>query len=668
MNMNERRSSLKDFDQFQEIGKGSYGIVFKARRKLDNQVYVIKQIRGIRTMSKKEQQEALQEVQILSSLDHPNIVKYYDSFICTSGFSLNIVMEYASSGTLHDCLKRQKGQKLPENVIWKYFIQMACALYYIHSKYILHRDIKSLNVFLSGDDIKIGDFGVSKVLNHTMSMAKTMVGTPYYLSPELCENRPYGPKSDVWALGCILYELCTLKHPFDAANQGALILKIIRGKYGSIPREYSTELSSLVNEMLMRNTRSRPSIGQILSKDIVMEKSRQLHIELPRDIMGNIVPKPQISVQCDVKERGTAQERPRSSPTPPPNSEAKRISAISRQPSRKLTAAQIVRGLQPQRNKKQVIRKGPRNRRENPNVSPHTSEKRGKLSDAKKLEIEEVRNLPSTLLKPVNSVNNEKNATEIPEQDYRRCVTPKEITVSSPTIASLHSMSKSFRDKLELDSAYEKMNRTSNARDPVNIGISVQVTSCVEPDNDTSITSMFQTEESVAWKVISRSRDPIPAALVDQDCLDDDDGNSFKNPQQQNSSQARTETLVTANSSSLSNIPDPTGIIELGSESSVKINRLLDRQEKLAIEIKNLISEVQDRIGERKTTELINFYREMEDQDQEASEEHIHRFVFGRISHLDADIPQAIIKMLYLEGQLQECEVQIVQTTTTKQG
>lgn len=144
----------------------------------------------------------------------------------------------------------------------------------IHSKYILHRDIKSLNVFLSGDDIKIGDFGVSKVLNHTMSMAKTMVGTPYYLSPELCENRPYGPKSDVWALGCILYELCTLKHPFDAANQGALVLKIIRGKYGSIPRGYSMELSSLVNEMLMRNTRIRPSIEQILSKDIVIEKVR----------------------------------------------------------------------------------------------------------------------------------------------------------------------------------------------------------------------------------------------------------------------------------------------------------------------------------------------------------------------------------------------------------
>lgn len=102
----------------------------------------------------------------------------------------------------------------------------------MHTLKVLHRDIKTLNIFLTKDNsVRIGDLGVAKVLSHTANFAKTMVGTPYYLSPELCEEKPYNTKSDVWALGCVLYELCAHRHPFSSANQGALILKIIRGKF-----------------------------------------------------------------------------------------------------------------------------------------------------------------------------------------------------------------------------------------------------------------------------------------------------------------------------------------------------------------------------------------------------------------------------------------------------
>jgi NIMA (never in mitosis gene a)-related kinase len=90
------------------------------------------------------------------------------------------------------------------------------AIDYIHSNKILHRDIKSQNVFLtSNGTLKLGDFGISKVLQNTMDKAATMVGTPYYMSPEMYENKPYTHKSDIWALGCILYELCTLKRAFE---------------------------------------------------------------------------------------------------------------------------------------------------------------------------------------------------------------------------------------------------------------------------------------------------------------------------------------------------------------------------------------------------------------------------------------------------------------------
>lgn len=111
------------------------------------------------------------------------------------------------------------------------------ALNYIHENRILHRDIKSSNIFVTSNGyVKIGDFGISRVLEHTYDSANTVVGTPYYMryqnlymvSPEVCENKPYTFKSDVWALGCVLYELCTLKHAFDANNLLGLVYKIVK--------------------------------------------------------------------------------------------------------------------------------------------------------------------------------------------------------------------------------------------------------------------------------------------------------------------------------------------------------------------------------------------------------------------------------------------------------
>ena len=105
---------------------------------------------------------------------------------------LNIVTELAESGSLYDVVKKRKGAGAPlsEQQIWKYFVQTALGLQHIHSHKILHRDVKTMNIFLSDrDEVKVGDLGVAKVLGNTMDMAQTMVGTPYYLSPELCEGK-----------------------------------------------------------------------------------------------------------------------------------------------------------------------------------------------------------------------------------------------------------------------------------------------------------------------------------------------------------------------------------------------------------------------------------------------------------------------------------------------
>ncbi len=118
-----------------------------------------------------------------------------------------------------------------------WFIQMALGLSYLHGRKILHRDIKTNNIFLTASRVvKIGDFGVSKELTSTGEMADTVIGTPCYMSPEILSDQKYDAKSDVWALGCVLYELCTLKHAFDVRNGSvyALFRKICQGDFEDI--------------------------------------------------------------------------------------------------------------------------------------------------------------------------------------------------------------------------------------------------------------------------------------------------------------------------------------------------------------------------------------------------------------------------------------------------
>ncbi|CAG9324786.1 unnamed protein product [Blepharisma stoltei] len=274
-----KKSSVKDFEIMGKLGQGSFGSVYKVRRKVDSNIYVMKMIK-ISQLNKASQQESIGEVRILASLDNPYIVKYYDSFIETQ--TLHIIMEFCDKGDLSRHIKNQMGRLLPENKIWKYFIQMCLGLEYLHSQNVLHRDIKSMNVFLVREDsIRIGDLGVAKVLSNTAAFAHTMVGTPYYLSPELCEEKPYNVKSDVWALGCVLYEMCTLKHPFEGVNQGALILKIIRASFAPISSQYSEELVNVVNLCLAKDYRNRPTVSEILQRPGMKDRAFSLSIIIP---------------------------------------------------------------------------------------------------------------------------------------------------------------------------------------------------------------------------------------------------------------------------------------------------------------------------------------------------------------------------------------------------
>ena len=139
-----------------------------------------------------------------------------------------------------------------------------------------------MNFFLTRDkNIRIGDLGVAKVLAHTAAFAHTMIGTPYYLSPELCEEKPYNVKSDIWALGCVLYEMCALRHPFEATNQGALILKILRSKYPPLSDDCSSDTRELLGAMLIKDYHKRPTVTSILLRENVKTFAVVLNIDIP---------------------------------------------------------------------------------------------------------------------------------------------------------------------------------------------------------------------------------------------------------------------------------------------------------------------------------------------------------------------------------------------------
>ncbi|XP_044167159.1 serine/threonine-protein kinase Nek1-like [Acropora millepora] len=273
---------MERYVRVKKIGEGSFGKALLVKKKADGKQYVIKEI-GISKMSPKERQESRREVKVLSQLKHPNIVSYQESF--EENGNLYIVMDYCEAGDLYMRINSQRGIQMQEEQVLDYFVQICLGLKHVHDRKILHRDLKSQNIFLTKSGVvKLGDFGIARVLHSTVELARTAIGTPYYLSPEICENRPYNNKSDMWSLGCVLYELLTLKHAFEAGNMKNLILKIIRGSYPPIPYKYSADIRGLVAQLLKRNARDRPSINSVLKKPFIQKRIEKF---LTQDVMAD---------------------------------------------------------------------------------------------------------------------------------------------------------------------------------------------------------------------------------------------------------------------------------------------------------------------------------------------------------------------------------------------
>ena len=257
------------------LGEGSFGKAFLCENQSTNLTCVIKQI-VVEGMSDKEKEDVFNEAEILGKLDHQNIIKLFEVFDSkVPKHTLNIVTEYADGGDLAEKIKSQNNKPFTEQEILDYFTQICLALKHIHEKKIIHRDLKSGNVFLMKSGlVKLGDFGIAKGFQNTMDKAKTMVGTPYYLSPEIIENKPYDAKSDIWSLGVLLYEMMTFKMPFNANSLPNLSLKIMRGNYAPPPSVYTRDLREIVSRCLMVNPSRRPRIQEILSMPIIQNRIR----------------------------------------------------------------------------------------------------------------------------------------------------------------------------------------------------------------------------------------------------------------------------------------------------------------------------------------------------------------------------------------------------------
>ncbi len=268
---------MDSYNKIRVIGKGSYGEVWLVKHKRDKKQYVLKKME-LKNASKRERRAAELEAKLLAKLKHPNIVSYKDSFETEEGF-LYIAMGFCEGGDLYARLKEQKGQSLEERQVVEWFVQIAMALQYMHERNILHRDLKTQNIFLTKSKIiKVGDLGIARVLETSSDMASTLIGTPYYMSPELFSNKPYNHKSDVWALGCCVYEMATLKHAFNAKDMNSLVYKILRGKMPLMPKIYSPELVNLIKAMLNQNPDKRPSVNRIL-RDPYIKKNIAIFLE-----------------------------------------------------------------------------------------------------------------------------------------------------------------------------------------------------------------------------------------------------------------------------------------------------------------------------------------------------------------------------------------------------
>ncbi|XP_072573070.1 serine/threonine-protein kinase Nek11 isoform X3 [Paramormyrops kingsleyae] len=266
----------------EKLGRGSFGTVFLVR---DTEVAegeylkVLKEV-PVGDLNPDETMQVQTEAQLLAQLHHPSILKFYNSFLEKDIFC--IITEYCEDGDLDCRLEelRQAGARLPESQVAEWLVQLLLGVHYMHQRKILHRDLKAKNIFLKKNIVKIGDFGVSRLLNGSCDLATTFTGTPFYMSPEVLSHHGYNSKSDIWSLGCVLYEMCSLERAFKGHSFLSVVMKILEGPVPSLPQSYSKELGAILEGMLSKDPALRPSAADLLKMSCIEENMQSIRLKI----------------------------------------------------------------------------------------------------------------------------------------------------------------------------------------------------------------------------------------------------------------------------------------------------------------------------------------------------------------------------------------------------
>ncbi|CCC68533.1 hypothetical protein NCAS_0B04490 [Naumovozyma castellii] len=251
--------SLDDFEIGKKLGKGKFGKVYCVRHKETGFICALKVMDKAEIVQYNLQKQFRREVEIQTSLNHPNLTKLYGHFHDEK--RVYLLMEYLVYGELYKLL-RSHGP-FNDVIASRFVFQIADALNYLHDKQIIHRDLKPENILIGFNNvIKLTDFGWS-IINPRGVKRKTLCGTIDYLSPEMIRSREYDDKVDVWALGVLTYELIVGSPPFEEDTKELTYKRILKNDI-KFPETVSHDVKDLISKLLKYNPSERISMRDVM--------------------------------------------------------------------------------------------------------------------------------------------------------------------------------------------------------------------------------------------------------------------------------------------------------------------------------------------------------------------------------------------------------------------